>query len=200
MFYKYIEHLSIFYLILYNSTLYFIKCFIKVWEYYLKFFKQSISSLLVLCRSLSRFQCCNPKMDHDQTNTRRAWMHSIYRTSHPASTLCSEPTPCRPCNRRLFQYCVCCFIVFIFYTAMSCRGVALLCRCALAPCATVCTHTWELYSDASCCSGHGTLRLGDECLTHLPRFCAGAKNEEFPLNLKHIPCEKSRDERTHGMW
>ncbi len=114
MFYKYIEHLSIFYLILYNSTLYFIKCFIKVWEYYLKFFKQSISSLLVLCRSLSRFQCCNPKMDHDQTNTRRAWMHSIYRTSHPASTLCSEPTPCRPCNRRLFQYCVCCFIVFIF--------------------------------------------------------------------------------------
>ncbi len=102
MFYKYIEHLSIFNLILYNSTLYFIKCFIKVWEYYLKFFKQSISSLLVLCRSLSQFQCCNPKMDQDQTNTRRAWMHSIYRTSHPASTLCSEPTPCRPCNRRPF--------------------------------------------------------------------------------------------------
>lgn len=77
------------------------------------FFKQSIFSLLVLCRSLSRFQCGNPKMDHDQTNTRRARMHSIYRTSDPASTLCSEPTPCRPCNRwpfisilRVLFYCL----------------------------------------------------------------------------------------------
>lgn len=62
-------------------------------------------------------------------------------------------------------------------------GVSLLCRCALALCATVFAHTWELYSDASCYSGHGTLRLGDGRLTHLPRFCAGAKNEEFPLTL-----------------
>lgn len=108
---------------------------------------------------------------------------SIALHIQPALCALSRPPAGLVIAGRLFQYCVCCFIVFIFYTAMSSRGVALLCRCALAPCSTVCTHTWELYSDASCCSGHGTLTLGDGCLTHLPRFCAGAKNEEFPLTL-----------------